>query len=290
MPLSQPLVDLALSLPGLEGAAGALAGCFDAALGALGPAKQPVKDVLNGTWLGHPAHPPITDVPVGAWTAALVLDLLGERRAAKVAVGVGLLGAVGAASTGLADWRDVANERPKKLGVVHAALNVTATGFYAASFALRGRGEREERRAVALAATGYAIAFLSALYGGELAFDLHVGPNFAHNASPPGEESDAGPLDDVPDGGMKRVEVNGYPVLLTRRGERVSAIAAICAHQGGPLEEGTLEGEVVQCPWHGSRFCVTDGALINGPSAYPQPAFGVRVVDGRIRVAALEPL
>ena len=290
MPLSQPLVDLALSIPGLQGAADMLAACFDGALGALGPAQQPVKDALNGTWLGHPAHPPITDVPVGAWSAALVLDLLGERRGAKIAVGVGLLGAVGAACTGIADWRDIHNKRPRNLGVVHAALNVTATVLYGASYLLRERGDAEERRAIALAATGYGIAFLSALYGGEIAFDLQVGPNYAHGTNPPPDETDAGALADVPDGGMTRTIVRGYPVLLARRGEEIFAISAVCAHQGGPLDQGTLEGDVVQCPWHGSRFCVRDGALVNGPSAYPQPAFRTRIVDGRIRVAAVTPL
>ncbi len=75
---------------------------------------------------------------------------------------------------------------------------------------------------------------------------------------------------------MRRVEGNGYPGLLVRRGADVNAIAAICAHRGGPLEEGTLDGEAVTFPWHGSRFSVRDGSIVHGPSAYPQPAFRAR--------------
>ncbi len=89
---------------------------------------------------------------------------------------------------------------------------------------------------------------------------------------------------------MTRVVVQGYPVLLSRRGDEAFAISAVCAHQGGPLEQGAFEGDVVTCPWHGSRFCVRDGALVNGPSAYPQPAFRTRVADGRVRIAAVVPL
>jgi nitrite reductase/ring-hydroxylating ferredoxin subunit len=81
---------------------------------------------------------------------------------------------------------------------------------------------------------------------------------------------------------MKRVEAAGFPVLLVRRGDDVHAIAAICAHAGGPLDEGTLEDDVVRCPWHGSRFCVRDGSIVNGPTAFPQPAFKVRVSGDRV--------
>ena len=56
--------------------------------------------------------------------------------------------------------------------------------------------------------------------------------------------------------------------------------------QPGPLDEGTLEGDVVTCPWHGSKFCVLDGGIVAGPAAYPQPAFRARVLDGRVRIAA----
>jgi len=77
-------------------------------------------------------------------------------------------------------------------------------------------------------------------------------------------------------------------VLLVRHGTEVSAIAAVCAHQGGPLDEGTLEGDVVTCPWHQSQFCVRDGSIVHGPTAYPQPAFTVRLSGERIMLAGLQ--
>jgi nitrite reductase/ring-hydroxylating ferredoxin subunit/uncharacterized membrane protein len=284
-PIAQELVDRALQTPGLDAAADALAAAVNGAYDAAGPAKQPLKDALNGTWLGHALHPAITDVPVGAWTAALVLDALGERRGARIAVGVGLLGALGAAATGLTDWTDTYG-KPRRLGVVHAALNGAATLLYGASWIARGKANRA---GIVLSLLGYGLTSLSALYGGTMSLDLQIGVNHANATEPPGEETDVAGLDDVPDGGMKRVDAGGYPVLLVRRGDRIDAIGAVCAHQGGPLDEGTLDGDVVTCPWHGSRFCVRDGGIVSGPTAYPQPAFHATVVGGRVRIAVAQP-
>jgi nitrite reductase/ring-hydroxylating ferredoxin subunit/uncharacterized membrane protein len=285
MPIAQQLVDLALRTPGLDAAADALAGAVNGAYAAAGPAKQPLKDALNGTWLGHSLHPAITDVPVGAWTAALALDALGERRGARIAVGVGLLGALGAAASGLTDWTDTFG-KPRRLGVVHAALNGAATLLYGASWLARGKAGGG---GVLLSVLGYGLVSLSALYGGTLSLDLQIGVNRTSATDPPADEVDVAALADVPDGGMTRVDAGGYPVLLVRRGETVHALAATCAHQGGPLEEGTLDGDVVTCPWHGSKFCILDGGIVAGPTAYPQPAFRARVAGGRVRVAAEGP-
>lgn len=284
MPIAQTLVDRALETPGLDKAAEGLAGVANGVYDAAGVAKQPIKDALHGTWLGHSLHPVITDVPIGAWTAALVLDLLGDRRGAKVTIGVGLLGAVGSAATGLTDWLATSG-KPRRLGVVHAALNGTATALYAVSWLARGKADSI---GIVLSMLGYGIVSLGALYGGAMSLDFQIGVNHAHANDPPNDEIDVGALTDVPDGGMKRIAAGDYPVLLVRRGEDVDAIGAICAHQGGPLDEGTLEGDVITCPWHASRFCVRDGAIVAGPTAYPQHAFRVRVLEGRIRIAATE--
>jgi nitrite reductase/ring-hydroxylating ferredoxin subunit len=83
-----------------------------------------------------------------------------------------------------------------------------------------------------------------------------------------------------------RVDVAGSRLLLTRRGEEIYAIGEVCSHLGGPLAEGKLEGDVIQCPWHGSRFCVRDGSVVDGPATHPQPALEARVKEGRVEVRA----
>jgi nitrite reductase/ring-hydroxylating ferredoxin subunit/uncharacterized membrane protein len=282
MPIAQQLVAAALATPGLDAAANALSSRVRLLLDQTGQARQPIRDALGGTWLGHPLHPAITDVPVGSWTAALVLDLAGQRRAARIAIGVGLAGALGAALTGLNDWLDT-HAQARRLGVVHATLNVTATLLYATSFFARGSSDGA---GIALSIIGYGVVSLGAMVGGELSLDEQIGVNHAHATEPPSEERDVGALDEIPDGGTRRVDADGYPILLVRRGEGVFALAATCAHQGGPLDQGTLDGEKVTCPWHGSTFRITDGSIVNGPTAYPQPVFRTRVVDGRIRIAS----
>jgi nitrite reductase/ring-hydroxylating ferredoxin subunit/uncharacterized membrane protein len=280
MPIAQQLVAAALATPGLDAAGNAISSGLRLLLGRTGRASQPIRDALSGTWLGHPVHPAITDVPIGAWTTALFLDIAGERGAARTAVGVGLVGALGAAVTGLNDWLDTSG-RPRRLGVAHATLNTAATLLYTSSFFARGRADRA---GITLSAIGYAVVLLAATIGGELSLDELIGVNRARTSEPPSEERDVGALDDVPDGGMRRVDVAGYPIVLVRRGETVFALAANCAHQGGPLDQGTVDGEKITCPWHGSTFRITDGSIVNGPTAYPQPAFRTRVLDGRIRL------
>lgn len=285
MPIAQQLVAAALATPGLDAAANAISSQVRLLLDRTGSARQPIRDALGGTWLGHPLHPALTDVPVGSWTTALVLDLAGQRRAARIAIGVGLAGALGAALTGLNDWLDT-SARPRRLGVVHATLNVSATLLYATSFFARARNDGA---GIALSVIGYGVVSLGAAIGGELSLDEQIGVNHAHATEPPSEERDIGALDDVPDGGMRRIDGDGYPIVLVRRGETVFALAATCAHQGGPLDQGTLDGENLTCPWHSSTFRITDGSIVNGPTAYPQPAFRTRVVDGRIRIASRIP-
>src|SRR5689334_2483363 len=116
----------------------------------------PVKDALSGRWLGHALHPFLTDLPIGTWTSAVLLDWLGGRGgrdAADRLIGLGLLAAGPAAVTGMTDWADseAADPAVRRLGIVHAVSNVAALGLFGASLALRRRGARPAGKLVALA-------------------------------------------------------------------------------------------------------------------------------------------
>ena len=84
---------------------------------------------------------------------------------------------------------------------------------------------------------------------------------------------------------MHRVELEGDAILLTRSidGE-LCAIANVCSHFGGPLAEGERDGDVVVCPWHGSRFELCSGKVLGGPAVFPQPRFEARARDGKIEL------
>ncbi|TRW45946.1 DUF2231 domain-containing protein [Georgenia yuyongxinii] len=150
-----------------------------------------VRDALQGRPLGHALHPVLTDLPIGAWASATVLDVvggLGARPAASKLLGVGILAAV---PTGLAEW--AVTDRPsQRVGVAHATSNVVALSLYSTSWALRRRGRHGAGVAVGLAA-GLVLAW-SGYLGGHLAIARKVGthdPAFVSGTQ--GQHADEGP-------------------------------------------------------------------------------------------------
>jgi nitrite reductase/ring-hydroxylating ferredoxin subunit/uncharacterized membrane protein len=254
----------------------------------MGPIGRKVENALHGTWMGHPLHPGVTDVPLGAWTVAVVLDAADAIRGddkyadgADAAVAVGLVGAVGSALTGLTDWHKT-DGSARRLGMVHGLLNVGVTTLFAVSWALRRGGKRDAAKVCSLA--GFAASAVSAYLGGSLVNVEKIGVDHADRTPLPEEFVQVLPDADLQEGIPRRVEVQGVRVLLVRREGRIHALGEVCAHLGGPLAEGELEGDSVRCPWHGSRFCLEDGRVLDGPAVYPQPSYEARVRDGRIEV------
>lgn len=249
---------------------------------------QKIKNFLHGTWLGHPLHVIITDVPIGGWTVALVLDALevatGQAafgKAADAAITVGLVGAAGSAVTGLTDFQDI-DAPASRIGAAHGLLNVGAASLYLASRISRKKGARSTGRA--LAAIGYAIAAGSAYLGGSLVYeegigvDRNVGEQFPKDFVPVLPESELG------EGQLKRVQHDGVPILVVRRGDQILAVAETCSHLGGPLSEGKLEGTSVQCPWHASRFALEDGRVLDGPAVHPLPCMETQINNGQVEI------
>ena len=272
----------------LEQASEAIQPAVTKAFEAAGPAGQEVKNFLHGTWLGHPLHPVLTDVPIGAWTAALALDAMetisGRKElaaGADAAIAVGLVGALGSAVTGLTDW-SATNGRARKVGLLHGLLNAGATVLYTTSLVMRRRKNRSA--GLGLAMLGYAASSAAGYLGGHLVYGEQVGVDHTAAQEMPKEFVTVLDENELGEGELKKVEAKGVPVLLVRRNGEIHAIAHTCSHMGGPLSEGKLEGDVVQCPWHGSRFNVADGSVIDGPATFPQPCFETRVRDGKIEV------
>ncbi len=262
----------------------AVKGFFDA----LGPARRGVKNFLHGTWLGHPLHPVLTDVPLGAWTATLLLDGLGGRhgrdglaRAADASLALGLAGALSSAATGLTDWGET-DARPRRVGMAHALLNLGATALFAGSLLSRGRGSRGAGRRLALA--GYLAAIAAAYLGGDLVFHEQIGVDHSSGRELPEKFTAVLDESDLPEGKPKRVLYKETPLLLVKSGKEVFCLAETCAHLGGPLSEGKLQDNAVVCPWHGSRFDLATGRVIDGPSAFPQPCLQTRIRKGQIEV------
>jgi nitrite reductase/ring-hydroxylating ferredoxin subunit/uncharacterized membrane protein len=253
-----------------------------------GPIGPKVANILHGTWLGHPLHVILTDVPLGCWTAAAVFDFLeaaGSRRLGRGADGaimLGLLGAAGTAVTGLADWSKIGGGEARRIGLAHGLLNTTATACYIASLWLRHNHARRAGRKFAFA--GLFISAVAGYLGGHLVYKERLGVDHSADYPPPEDFVPVLAETELPENELKRVTANGMPVLLVRKGQRVYAIGETCAHLGGPLSEGKLEDTSVRCPWHGSCFSLEDGRVLEGPSVHAQPVLEVRIHSGQIEV------
>jgi nitrite reductase/ring-hydroxylating ferredoxin subunit/uncharacterized membrane protein len=250
-----------------------------------GPVGNEAKNALHGVWLGHPLHPVFTDVPVGAWTTALALDCVEDgdpavRRAATFALGVGLLGALGAAITGLTDWSET-DGQSRRTGLVHGLLNIAATSLMATAYLQRRTDSNASGRACAW--TGYGIAMASAYLGGDLVYGQRIGVTHADQLAPD-DFTAVGDSAALAENTMLKVRAGDADVLLVRQHGRVCALAHSCAHLGGPLSEGTLKDGSVVCPWHGSEFALEDGHVLNGPSTHDQPCYEVRERGGKIEI------
>lgn len=246
---------------------------------------RPVKDALGGSWLGHPVHPMLTDVTIGTYTSALLLDWLGGRDsepAARRLIGLGLMSAAPTVAAGAHDWADaeVPDESVRRVGLAHAACNVAANSLFAASYAARRRGEGG--RLLALAG-GTALA-ASAYLGGHLSFAEGIGVDHTVFEDAPDGWIDVLATGDVAADAPRCVMADGTAVMVVRHAGELFALSEHCSHLGGPLHEGEIADGTVTCPWHASVFELRDGALVHGPAAYPQPSWDVRERAGRIEV------
>ena len=248
------------------------------------PDGSAVNEALSGTDTGHPLHPPLTDVVIGAWTSAVALDWFGGARGREAAdwlVALGVLSAVPTVATGLNDWATL-DGPTRRIGLVHGTTNVIATGLFGASWLARRSGRRVVGRLVALAAYGTVSA--GAYLGGHLSFRRGAGVDHTAFLDAPQEWTVVAHDASVKESEPLLVESAGVEMVLVREQGSVYALLDRCAHQGGPLHEGRIEDGCVICPWHSSRFRLSDGAAMNGPTAHPQPALEVRVRDEKVEV------
>jgi nitrite reductase/ring-hydroxylating ferredoxin subunit/uncharacterized membrane protein len=270
--------------------------------GATWRAPRRLKTLLSGSFLGHPLHPILKDGVVGAWLLTTILDILwlinGDlfawaARAAQLTAMVGILSAFAAIATGTADWSDTYGPE-RHTGFIHGLLNASATLLYLVSLGLRygifaGHLDLSQHAAANPVAAfigfgGFALMAIAAFLGGDLVYQLATGVNHEHFESSVRKWTGVGPLADVPEGKPYRVVAGKAPVVLLRNGEQIYAIGATCTHNGGPLDKGVLDGLVVECPWHQSRFDMRNGHVITGPATVRATRYDVRVTDGTVEV------
>ncbi len=252
------------------------------------PATMQLRDFLHGVWLGHPLHALITDVTMGAYSTTAALDMLelaGSKRfapGADAALVVGVTTAAAAAAAGATDWHHTSGPA-RKVGLVHAMLNASALLLYLLSLGARKSGRR--RAGIGFSLLGFLLTTGAGWLGGHLVFAYRVGPNAAPVDELPKKFVPVMDESELEDDKPKRVWANDIPLVVVRQDGRIRALADTCSHLGGPLSEGKLcEDGSISCPWHGSRFNLENGEVVQGPAVYTQPSFETRVRAGKVEV------
>lgn len=255
------------------------------------PAMRRLKIFLNGTWIGHPLHPMLTDIPIGAWTLTIILDLVGLLfglpqlgLASSITAGIGVAGALAAAVAGLADWMDV-DPPEKAIGAFHATVNVSASTLLLISLLMRwGRDWRLGWTTFFVALAGYLLVMIGGYLGGAMVF--HKGVMINRNAyrSGPDDFKPAVATRELAEAQLKRVLVEEQPVLFLKLGGTVYALGAVCSHYGAPLNEGTIVDRTIECPWHASRFALEDGRVVQGPACASVPVYDCKIVNDQVQI------
>jgi len=242
-----------------------------------------LRSLLHGTWLGHPLHPLLTDVPIGGLTIALALDLLGiAGPGANWATLLGFGGLIAAAIAGFVDM-DETDGKARQYAGVHASLMLVAMTFYLYSVLVRfGYVPGTPYQAATLtAALGYAFLFAGAYIGGDLVFTFGNMVD-RHAWRPGGSKWTALDVAEVPERQPTKAKAGAQTLELVRVGDTITALHDTCAHAGCSLSEGTVVGDTIRCHCHGSRFKLADGSVVVGPATYDQPSFEVRRAEGKL--------
>jgi nitrite reductase/ring-hydroxylating ferredoxin subunit/uncharacterized membrane protein len=242
-----------------------------------------LRDLLVGRWLGHPLHAVLTDAPIGILFLVIVFDVLGNPGAAAVTLAVGILAMLAAALAGFADYADT-DGKARERATLHATLMVTTLVLYVVSLVLRlGSGQAVVSTAgIWTSILAFLVLSSAAYVGGDVVYVLgnmvnrHAfrGAGTKWIALEPAEADAAG---EVPEGRLVKARLGINQLVLVRQGEQILALHDTCAHAGGPLNEGKLiDGTIVECPWHASRYELANGHVVQGPSVYDQPSYEVR--------------
>lgn len=253
-------------------------------IGALFRPIPPIRDFLNGTWLGHPLHPAATDIPLGTLLATVVLDLLGYPAAADIALVATILFMLAAAVTGAADYADT-DGTARVRATTHSTIMVVGLLVLLLSLLLRAGNPADRTIPIALSIIGFLIVTAGAYVGGDVVYVL--GNMVSRHAFRGGgtkwirlDTGDVTDLSNLPEATPTKAKAGVNDLVLVRLAGNVHAMHAVCAHAGGPLAQGTVVEGCLECPWHGSRFRLTDGHARRGPSVYDQPTYELRPAEG----------
>jgi len=276
----------------LRGLSNGIAGATDAVYRPLGGFGRLLRDLLNGTWLGHSLHAVLVDVVVGGLTAVVLLDVLrvffsvdGLETASTWVLGLAVLSSLGAILSGLTDYKDTApSSAERDVAGFHGLINIVATVLFTISFVQRLNSAHDAGFWVLL--VGYLVVSVGAFIGGHVVFKYGYMVN--HNAFDRGKRAKEFTAvlaaAELPEATPTKATFGSTAVVLVRRGEVVHALKETCSHAGGPLSEGTLREDTIECPWHASVFRLADGSVVHGPATSRQVSYTARINGDQVEI------
>jgi nitrite reductase/ring-hydroxylating ferredoxin subunit/uncharacterized membrane protein len=252
---------------------------------------------------GHPIHPMLVSFPFAYLFGSACIDVYARAtnrpRWHQTASHMSLLGigaALAAAVPGVIDYVFAVPPKSsaKTRATNHMIANVSALGLFA--LARAGRRRHDDRPAAwSLAAelAGMSLMTAAGWMGGTLVFRNQIGVDHRYAnagkyrvdaARPDGDTIDAASVDELKVGQMKLLRAGGRRIAIARTEHGYAAFDDRCTHKGGPLSDGSVVCDTVQCPWHGSQFDVMTGRVEAGPAKDPVATYAVEERNGRILV------
>ena len=250
---------------------------------ALFRAIVPVRDLLQGRWLGHPIHAAVTDIPIGMLLGSVVLDLIGQPTAADVTLVGTILFMILSALAGLADYSETEGATLTR-ATLHATVMTVALVILIVSALLRSGAPADRMVPIALSIVGFLLVTAGAFVGGDVVyvFGNMVSRHAFRGAGTKWIRLDTGDMPDLQqlaEATPTKMRAGSNDLVVVRLGDQLHALHDVCAHAGGPLHEGRVVDGCVECPWHASRFRLTDGLARRGPTVYDQPAYEIRTAE-----------
>lgn len=245
---------------------------------------KPIRDLLNGRWLGHPLHAAVTDIPIGLLAGVVILDVLGQPTAADIALVGTIIFMVLSAVVGLADYSETEG-RALTRATLHASLMTVGLVVLIISALLRSGSPVDRTAPIVLTIVALLIVTAGAFVGGDV---VYVFGNMVsrHAFRGPGtkwvrlETGDVTDLTTLPEATPTKMKASINDLVVVRIGDTLHAMHNVCAHAGGPLNEGRLVDGCIECPWHFSRYRLSDGLAVQGPTVYDQPSYEIRAAEG----------
>lgn len=255
---------------------------------------------------GHPIHPMLVSFPIGFFAGSLAFDAAGAltdspklKDTGYHLMLAGLVSGAAAAVPGIVDYLTVIppESDAENTAQTHALSNIGVMALFGANAVLRAK---KGPMAVSLLLSGAACGLMvfagwlggTLVYQDQIAVD-HLTAEGNEHVALPTREAVAGEFvsvcgtADLKKGQLGLLILNGERIVLARlEDDRFVAFADRCTHLGGPLSDGTLVGERVMCPWHGSEFNVCTGAVACGPAKDPIASYEVRVEGDRVLIKA----